>query len=370
MRRARRAAHDLASCLRSMAILRSRPGLKTAAMRAYCSLMAMRRLRNTILIGLIAGFFSQTLAQTDPCLDRAIPVGVYTADGHSVLGLTAENFQASLGGQRARVAGAAYDAGPRRIVILVDRSSSMHTGDRLSLALAVAQAFVGSCQAQDSFAVVDFAATAECAVPFGLSRDAVMAGIGRRIHARLPMGTTALFDAVGRGLDLLAPAHVGDAIYLLTDGGDNASHISESEAEREVNGAGVRIYAVWMVDSVARARAPDEVSGEQVVDTLVRKTGGEYVTLPPLTFQARWISKGEFDASNVPRYERGVVALASRGLAERIHQFYRLEILLSSRLNKPANLKLRVVDASGHPHRHLSLTYPERLEACEAPTSN
>jgi len=68
---------------------------------------------------LVTGFVTRLPAQTDPCLDRTIPVNVYTDRVDDVTPLAAANFKASISGKPILVRAATYDSGPRRIVILI-----------------------------------------------------------------------------------------------------------------------------------------------------------------------------------------------------------------------------------------------------------
>jgi hypothetical protein len=139
--------------------------------------------RSLLLAIFAPALLSQVAAQTNPCLERAIPVSVYSKKGDPVWGLTAPSFKASIRGKPIQVTSATYDNTPRQIVIAVDRSGSMAMNNRVELGLEVGQALVSASQPGDSFALLTFGGTIECMVPFGLSRAVVFKEIARRLPA-------------------------------------------------------------------------------------------------------------------------------------------------------------------------------------------
>ena len=203
----------------------------------------MRILRNVFFLVILApALLGQVAAQTNPCLDQIIPVSSSSEEDQPVPGLAAQNFVAKVGGKQVPTVSATYDTTPRRVVILIDHSQSMQKNGQVDLELAVAQALVSASQPQDSYAVLTFNENVEYMVHFGLDRDTVLAEIGGHMHATRASGGTALYDALARATDLLRPAHIGDSVYMMSDGEDDASRLTEVKAAEVVAGAGVRIY--------------------------------------------------------------------------------------------------------------------------------
>jgi hypothetical protein len=181
------------------------------------------------------------------------------------------------------------------------------------------------------------------------------------------LGRTALFDALARALQLFGSPHVGDAIYLMTDGGENSSHSTESEVETAAANSGVRLYAVFMpVPLESRSRTRAESEGPEVIAHLTARTGGQFVTVPVQPPASGWIGRGSLDISKFPQSDRDALIWASHGFAQAIDQFYRLQLQLPTPLDKPRDLKLEIVDGSGTREKSLHVIYPQQLVPCES----
>jgi hypothetical protein len=118
-------------------------------------------------------------AQTDPCLDRAIPVNVYKRQGAAVSELTTASFRARIRGKTVGITSAAYDNGPRRLVILVDVSGSMISEGRLSCGFEFARDLNLSAPSQESLPLLAFSTRIEDSVCFGQARSSVLAEIDK-----------------------------------------------------------------------------------------------------------------------------------------------------------------------------------------------
>lgn len=99
-------------------------------------------------------------------------------------------------------------------------------------------------------------------------------------------GKTALRDAVFQGIQLLDHPSSADAVYVLTDGGDNASHQSASELDQRLAVTSVRLFAVLLYQKLGnRSRTPEELSGPGELAEIAQKSGGEILTA------AQWYGK-------------------------------------------------------------------------------
>ena len=121
---------------------------------------------------LFAGLATQAPAQTDPCLDRKIPVNVYANGGGAVTSLAAGDFKASINRKPILVTAASYDRGPLRIVILIDVSGSMTGTGRLKWSVEFAQDLISAAPSQESLALLTFSNRIGATVAFGQSRAA------------------------------------------------------------------------------------------------------------------------------------------------------------------------------------------------------
>jgi hypothetical protein len=86
-------------------------------------------------------------------------------------------------------------------------------------------------------------------------------------------GGTALFDALMYSAKLLRPSMAGDAIYLISDGGENASQTRLREVKRELLASGIRMFAFRLTDKYFRAATSEPMLLEDLTST----TGGAIV---------------------------------------------------------------------------------------------
>src|SRR5262245_31060059 len=71
------------------------------------------------------------------------------------------------------------------------------------------------------------------------NRDSVAAKVSD-LKRREPLGRTLLFDSIHQVLNDFAKLESGDAIYLVTDGGDNQSKTSLARLRHELINRGIR----------------------------------------------------------------------------------------------------------------------------------
>ena len=272
-------------------------------------------------------------------------------------------FRAKVHGHSAEILSAERDSGPRRIVIVLDASGSM--GDFWRLETAAAEGLLGADQ-ESSFALITFTNHVEKKIDFAQGRQRMSDGL-KELEAPIKeglQGRTALRDALLAALDLLRPAQFGDAIVLVSDGGDNASPVKDSRLTNALILSQVRLFALIKAAGVSsRGRTPEQDGGPQWVRTLVADTGGdprvEIGDLASSTFRAT--SRAPL---RLPPGADQVILFATKGFDEEITDFCRLTLKLPEPLDKPRDLQLEVVDANGKRNSHWSAVYPQRLAAC------
>jgi hypothetical protein len=306
-------------------------------------------------------------AQTDSCLDRTIPVNVMTEQGQPVPGLSAANFTASVHGKPVQVKSANYDTSPRRIVIAVDVSGTMLSssagppgGRTLNIGLLVARNLINAAPPDEQFALLAFSDRVEDKVGFDAGKTTVLMKL-EKLRDLTPEEAkghrTAIWDSLGEGLSMITPTNSGDAVYVITDGGDNASKRTASELRQMFLSSGTRLFGLYIVDPVpAKGRAP-ELDLHAIVD-LANATGGE-----PNRFDFGHLLRGDF--VNVSPDSRQSFRLGSEGLLSYINGFYRLDVRLPEALDKPGNWKIEVLDESGRRAKRLQVIYPRQLAPCE-----
>src|SRR5439155_2944461 len=171
-------------------------------------------------------------AQGDSCLNRTVTVNVFDGTGNPVKSLGKANFRAVMHKREVGIVSASYDAGPHRIVILLDTSGSMISGAKWKAAVAVAEALVSLASPQSSFALLTFTDHVEDRIGFGHGRKEVADELAKLESTRWQEirgpRKTAVLDALWEGLSLLQPAHSGDAICLISDSDDKTCKTRQS----------------------------------------------------------------------------------------------------------------------------------------------
>lgn len=294
---------------------------------------------------------------------RVLPVNVLDREGNQVWGLTAADFRAEFRGQPVQIVSVGKDSGPRRVVILLDASGSMMTlRGKWPLARKAAEDITVAGPAELSLALVLFAETFSNTVPFAQGRLKLQEELGHleeRVAASVVEGPrTALRDTI-LGLATLFDAPLfGDAVFLVTDGGENTSRANNRAVAQFLLERGMRVFGFLF-------RSPPSPVAEAdpffQADDLVDLTGGGAVGFPgrlrpgvPPPFT--WYHLSEQDEADL--------AFALRNLYGRMVEFYRVEVELPREVDKARGWKLEVVDAQGKRRKDLTVLCPRKLVPC------
>jgi Ca-activated chloride channel homolog len=117
------------------------------------------------------------------------------------------------------------------VAVVVDVSGSMRDDDKLLHAQQGLRLFLRQFSARDRIGLVTFADTANVVVPVApLSTNRRI--LARAVDNLIPAGSTAVYDATLRGVDLVASLHDVtriNAVVVLTDGEDNRSALPADE---------------------------------------------------------------------------------------------------------------------------------------------
>ena len=162
----------------------------------------------------------------------------------------------------------AHQDQPVSMGILIDNSGSML--DKRSAVNAAAMKLLTESNARDAAFVVNFNDRAYLDQGFTVDRVALNRGLSH-FDSR---GTTALYDAVAASADELAhhARQRKQVLLIITDGADNASRLTLTDAIRRVQGlAGPVVYTIGLLyDS-----EPKEVQkGRSDLEALTAETGG------------------------------------------------------------------------------------------------
>jgi Ca-activated chloride channel family protein len=204
-----------------------------------------------------------------------VPVSVSDRWDRLVTGLGKESFRIYDDNIEQEIRHFASEDTPVSIALVFDASGSMES--KLDKAKAALVEFVRESNPEDEFLLIEVHDHPFLLVPF--TSDA------GEIQNRLPLlksgGRTALLDAICIALDEMKHArHSRKAIFIISDGGDNASRYHEREVKRRIREADVQIYSIGILAPAAyRWNFPDELSGPRLLSDIAGQTGGRFVEI-------------------------------------------------------------------------------------------
>jgi len=130
---------------------------------------------------------------------------------------------------------------PISVGIIFDVSTSMKDNNNIRKAKNAISRFLQSGPPEDEYFLITFNDGVKLAHDF----TSQSASIQNEVAFQKPGGSTALYDAVYRGLDeVTRGTNDKKALILITDGEDNSSRYSHSEVRDFVKESDVQIYAI------------------------------------------------------------------------------------------------------------------------------
>ena len=313
-----------------------------------------------ILCGILLGCIGLSRAQTADCLERTLIVNV-TGGAFQPTDLSRENFQVIYRGHSLTPESAYYTEGPRRVMVLVDVSGSMNDRGNFAkwkIARLAALDLVNTLPPKSKVGLITIATKNK--TQFSLSTDRqVISDWLEREETRGPDvlgGRTALYDAIEAALTQLQPYEPGDAIYVIGDGGENASKSRRSKVEEALRESQVRLFTLILPPNATYASA-EEVAGGRELASLSRSSGGFVKTLgfPP-------------GLRIVNEQVKQEIRLHTVRLALQISAFYSLRLKLPENPEKARHWEVTVVD-SGRRQKNASVDYPHEIPACHIPVA-
>jgi len=195
-------------------------------------------------------------------------VGVQDVHGTEIRGLKAADFKVYEDGHPQAVKQFAAEDRPITVGIVLDASGSMRT--KQAEVVTAALAFVQSSNPDDEVFVVTFNDHASLGLPSNISFSRSTKELRTALLGRKPEGKTALYDAL-----VLAAQHLGKgkwenkALLLISDGGDNNSAHTSTDAIRAVQKSWATVYSIALFD-------PDELEHNLgALHHLSKMSGGE-----------------------------------------------------------------------------------------------
>lgn len=254
--------------------------------------------------------------------------------------LTAANFKVTVDGRPVRVASVSHEKVKASVAVLLDSSGSMAAGWGEALELAeqtierLPRGHVSLIVFSDDWHPVRTVNGAEAAVE-ALERI-------RYMDPKKPfaLGRTALWDGIAFAVNSLK-LKSGDAVILITDGGDNTSSKQESDVEKLVLESGVRVFSLY-VESDGGPATPEERSGPVTLNAFAQKTGATMLEL-----------------GNLKKRGKTGVGILADYLVRRIYFPYALTVEIPP--DARGKIKVEAVNASGERERGMSVCAPSRV---------
>ena len=310
-------------------------------------------------------------AQEAPCERRSIPVALRDNQNLPFQDISVAELEAKVRGKPVKILSFAPDPRPHRLVLLLDTSGSMGStageSPLFALGLALARHFFEVNQQWSHIALLTFNKNVIEALDFTKGNSAVgeklqeIASDRNYLKANVK-GTTALRDTILEGLQLLDHPSSADALYLLTDGGDNASKHSAADVTHRLALTSVRLFVVLLRQETGyRNRTPEELSGPDELSEIARKSGGEILTA------AVW------HGDQVALSANSEAKLKSQETLARLYQTILHDNLLEIELPvlpaKNERWELRLSDAARRQRKGAQITYPTILISCNSEVS-
>ena len=196
-----------------------------------------------------------------------LPVRVTDKRGTFVGGLKLQDFQVYENRQIQELTVFEERDTPVTVGLVVDHSRSM--GPKLRDVITAVSSFAHSSNPQDEMFVVDFNEDVLVELMKGKAFSNDPKELEEALRAVTAHGRTALYDAVSEGLHHLQYGHLGKkALIIISDGGDNASHLKYPQVLAEAHQSQTLIYAIALVG------AEDEEENPNLLRRLCKDTGG------------------------------------------------------------------------------------------------
>jgi Ca-activated chloride channel family protein len=210
---------------------------------------------------------SRFLARSDLVL---VPVTVTTGRGRAVPGLKKEHFSIFDDHMPQVITHFTSEDAPASIGLVIDCSDSMQT--RLGKAQEAIYAVLQSANPGDEFFLIRFSDKPELKVGSTSQTEEIR----RSVRALRANGSTALLDAVNTAwLEMRKTRYARRAIILISDGEDNASHITPDEFNQLAAENDTTIYTLFIGALPDIPEQWSKATGLKLLADIARQTGGE-----------------------------------------------------------------------------------------------
>jgi Mg-chelatase subunit ChlD len=304
--------------------------------------------------------------------NRQVTVLVNALDerGVPIRGLRQDDFRAKSQGHEIQLVRLSFAEGPRRIVVLLDISGSMsgeRDNGRWDAARGAALEFASSASPGTRLSLITFADDVKERVGLSLDRHEMLGWLNssQANNRKLMRGRTALYEAILAAAKELDPPQPGDAIFVITDGEENASQVTSSQVMNILREklAGIRLFSFLLPGSVPESpESPFEESRKRLRE-MISESGGFEVELtspyaPGIPEHVTWVRP---TTSLYDDRAKNLIKTSANALNLQISSFYLLTLELPNNMTKPKGWRLELVDSYGHSRKEVTLTYPGHL---------
>jgi Ca-activated chloride channel homolog len=185
-----------------------------------------------------------------------------TEDGRLVKGLGPGDFRVFEDGRPQEVTHFIGSESERELVVAVDMSGSM--GPAMTTCREAVKRFLASLRPIDRVTLLAFNDSVFTVARREATPEARLRAVGRLRS----WGSTAFYDAVLKGLDLLERNRGRRALVLFTDGEDMISHATADDVRRRVEVSATPVYVV------AQGKGMREPALKRVLDRIAGVSGG------------------------------------------------------------------------------------------------
>ena len=194
-----------------------------------------------------------------------VTVSVSDSRGRFVKGIPQDAFHVQEDGRPQAITHFASEDVPLELVAAIDISGSM--APAMPKVKTAVKEFLAEVPAQDRVTLLGFNDSI-----FTLTRKATDTTERMKAVDRLaPWGSTALYDVLLRGVDILGRQTGRKALVVFTDGEDQGSHATINDVERRMQSSDVTLYMI------GQGRGVTMDSLKKVMERLSAPTGGRAI---------------------------------------------------------------------------------------------
>lgn len=310
-------------------------------------------------------------AQQSACTTPDMPVSVIKANGDPVEGLAATDFIVQLKKQSVSIQSANYDAGPRRVLLVIDEAREL-SADARKAEVEFASSIISSAQSVDSLALLT-ARGAPQAVKFGADRPALLHALNESHDEQGHGKQLGVLDAVAEGITWFGQPQLGDSIVLIAmdlEGNHNTNYknVAKLLEEHQIRMFGVALGHLQLANQTTGAQGMGR-EGLGYVDPGMPMWGqiGDANFLPLTVNSGGYIvpedtlsKMHEFKFTDVKKQQLQKTAFIMSGL---IDKFYAVHITSPASAHPEAwTVSLAPAKLQGFPGAHV--LYPHEISPC------